>query len=59
MGSFASQGYEHLRLTKNLTISFAGFWKQKKSSLPQKPTVVTENNYVMGMYAWDSILVAF
>ena len=40
-----------------------GVWhevrKIKEELATPKPTVVTGNNYVMGMYAWDSILVAF
>ena len=33
--------------------------ENKEELATPKPTVVTGNNYVMGMYAWDSILVAF
>ena len=59
-GSFTSQGYEHLHLAKNLTTTkFCRILENKEELATPKPTVVTGNNYVMGMYAWDSILVAF
>jgi hypothetical protein len=44
---------------KSHNTQFCWILENKEELATPKPTVVTGNNYVMGMYAWDSILVAF